>query len=78
MGKLDKGQADAMFDTPSDLLCPITHEILLEPVINGAGQVYEVCYPCMPPVVIFLYHSLTGAFVEFAFCSVDLRMVWQC
>ncbi|GLI61303.1 hypothetical protein VaNZ11_003657, partial [Volvox africanus] len=30
-----------LFDTPADLLCPITHELFYEPVINAAGQVYE-------------------------------------
>ncbi|EFJ42500.1 hypothetical protein VOLCADRAFT_107192, partial [Volvox carteri f. nagariensis] len=30
-----------LFETPADLLCPITHELFYEPVINAAGQVYE-------------------------------------
>ncbi|KAG2446519.1 hypothetical protein HYH02_008506 [Chlamydomonas schloesseri] len=28
-------------ESPSDLICPITHELFVEPVINAAGQVYE-------------------------------------
>lgn len=32
---------DALLDNPPDLVCPITHELFTEPVINGAGQVYE-------------------------------------
>eukprot|EP00884_Botryococcus_braunii_P009763 jgi/Botrbrau1/18789/Bobra.0386s0104.2 len=38
---LEKQEAEALFETPSDLVCPITQDILLDPVINGAGQVYE-------------------------------------
>lgn len=38
----DGGDNDAqLFDTPADLLCPITHELFKEPVINAVGQVYE-------------------------------------
>ncbi|KAK9868882.1 hypothetical protein WJX84_011105 [Apatococcus fuscideae] len=43
-GKLDDVQQpdeDPVFDTPSDLVCPITHEIFRDPVITAAGQVYE-------------------------------------
>lgn len=32
---------DLLFDTPSDLVCPITHELFKDPVINACGQVYE-------------------------------------
>lgn len=32
---------DPLFDTPEDLLCPITREFLVDPVINEVGQVYE-------------------------------------
>ena len=28
---------EALFNTPSDLLCPITHELFLDPVLNAAG-----------------------------------------
>lgn len=33
--------SDILEQNPPDLVCPITHEIFTEPVINGAGQVYE-------------------------------------
>ena len=33
--------SEALEQNPPDLVCPITHEIFTEPVINGAGQVYE-------------------------------------
>ena len=33
--------ADVLLENPPDLVCPITHELFSEPVINGAGQVYE-------------------------------------
>ena len=33
--------SDVLEQNPPDLVCPITHEIFSEPVINGAGQVYE-------------------------------------
>ena len=33
--------SDSLEQNPPDLVCPITHEIFTEPVINGAGQVYE-------------------------------------
>lgn len=33
--------AEVLEQNPPDLVCPITHEIFTEPVINGAGQVYE-------------------------------------
>jgi hypothetical protein len=38
-----KAQKDGAwaFETPTDLLCPITCEIFRDPVINAAGQVYE-------------------------------------
>ncbi|KAL0031370.1 hypothetical protein WJX79_007043 [Trebouxia sp. C0005] len=32
---------EALLDNPPDLVCPITHELFKEPVINAAGQVYE-------------------------------------
>ena len=32
---------EALLDNPPDLVCPVTHELLKEPVINAAGQVYE-------------------------------------
>ena len=32
---------EALFDNPPDLVCPVTHELFKEPVINAAGQVYE-------------------------------------
>lgn len=31
----------SLFDNPADLLCPITHEVFRDPVINAVGQVYE-------------------------------------
>lgn len=37
-----KQEIDVLFETPSDLLCPITQDILLDPVLNDAGQLYEV------------------------------------
>lgn len=30
-----------IFETPADLLCPITHCLFVDPVINACGQVYE-------------------------------------
>jgi len=30
-----------MFDAPADLICPISHELYSDPVLNSAGQVYE-------------------------------------
>ena len=33
--------SEILEQNPPDLVCPITHEIFTEPVINGAGQVYE-------------------------------------
>lgn len=30
-----------LFEPPSDLVCPITHELFVDPVLNAAGQVYE-------------------------------------
>lgn len=32
---------EALLDNPPDLVCPVTHELFKEPVINAAGQVYE-------------------------------------
>lgn len=32
---------DPLLDNPPDLVCPITLELFLDPVINAAGQVYE-------------------------------------
>ena len=33
--------SEALLESPPDLVCPITHELFRDPVINGAGQVYE-------------------------------------
>ena len=33
--------ASEALENPLDLVCPITQDIFTEPVINGAGQVYE-------------------------------------
>ena len=33
--------SEALEQNPPDLVCPITQDIFTEPVINGAGQVYE-------------------------------------
>lgn len=33
--------SETLEQNPPDLVCPITHEVFTEPVINGAGQVYE-------------------------------------
>jgi len=30
-----------LFETPADLVCPITHELYKDPVINCVGQVYD-------------------------------------
>lgn len=30
-----------LFEPPSDLVCPITHELFVDPVLNAAGLVYE-------------------------------------
>lgn len=30
-----------LFDAPADLICPISHEVYSDPVLNSAGQVYE-------------------------------------
>lgn len=36
------GSQDALlFETPPDLVCPITFHLFRDPVINAAGQVYE-------------------------------------
>eukprot|EP00803_Ostreobium_quekettii_P002455 evm.model.scf_886.3 EVM.evm.TU.scf_886.3 scf_886:24885-28521(+) len=32
---------DYLFEPPPDLLCPITAELFVDPVLNAAGQVYE-------------------------------------
>eukprot|EP01025_Chloroclados_australasicus_P051242 TRINITY_DN595_c1_g3_i1.p1 TRINITY_DN595_c1_g3~~TRINITY_DN595_c1_g3_i1.p1 ORF type:complete len:392 (+),score=39.15 TRINITY_DN595_c1_g3_i1:228-1403(+) len=34
-------EPEHLFETPGDLVCPITHEIFVDPVITCAGQVYE-------------------------------------
>eukprot|EP01023_Acetabularia_acetabulum_P026786 TRINITY_DN2538_c0_g1_i16.p1 TRINITY_DN2538_c0_g1~~TRINITY_DN2538_c0_g1_i16.p1 ORF type:complete len:378 (+),score=44.24 TRINITY_DN2538_c0_g1_i16:218-1351(+) len=34
-------EPEHLFETPGDLVCPITHEIFVDPVITTAGQVYE-------------------------------------
>lgn len=31
-----------LFDPPSDLVCPISHEVYSDPVLNSAGQVREL------------------------------------
>jgi hypothetical protein len=37
--KVGQAEEDALFKTPHDLICPITHEVFRDPVINAAGQV---------------------------------------
>lgn len=32
-------EEDDLFDPPPDLVCPITHEVFSDPVLNSAGQV---------------------------------------
>lgn len=39
-GEEDQEEA-SLFEPPADLICPITHELMKDPVINAAGQVYE-------------------------------------
>ncbi|KAK9827668.1 hypothetical protein WJX81_005475 [Elliptochloris bilobata] len=36
-----KAEEEGLWKTPNDLICPITHEVFRDPVINAAGQVYE-------------------------------------
>lgn len=38
---MDDSQEYLFFETPPDLVCPITHEIYKDPVVNSAGQIYE-------------------------------------
>ena len=35
----EKSEDNRLFDPPSDLVCPISHEVYSDPVINSAGQV---------------------------------------
>jgi hypothetical protein len=37
--KAGQAEEDALLKTPHDLICPITHEVFRDPVINAAGQV---------------------------------------
>lgn len=37
----ERAHAVQAFTTPSDLECPITHDLFVDPVINAVGQVYE-------------------------------------
>lgn len=40
--KLPSGfDEDYLFQAPNDLVCPITHELFRDPVLNSAGRMYE-------------------------------------
>ena len=42
-----QGLADPVFETPPDLLCPITHDVFIDPVLTAAGQV-RGAFLCSP------------------------------
>ncbi len=35
----DRGHQQHLFNTPLDLLCPLTRELFVDPVLSSAGQV---------------------------------------
>lgn len=37
----EEEEEEYLFHTPADLVCPITHELFKDPVLNSAGQMYE-------------------------------------
>ena len=37
----DAAEEGLLRDYPSDLICPITHQLFRDPVLTACGQVYE-------------------------------------
>jgi len=46
-----------MFDAPADLICPISHELYSDPVLNSAGQVHP---PSFPSLIVMVCSCLLG------------------
>ncbi|GLC56996.1 hypothetical protein PLESTB_001171600 [Pleodorina starrii] len=60
-----------LWETPADLLCPITHELFHEPVINAAGQVYE-----RVAIEQALAHRLVDPISNLPLDTATLTIVW--
>ncbi|GFR47988.1 hypothetical protein Agub_g9812, partial [Astrephomene gubernaculifera] len=60
-----------LFESPPDLLCPITHELFYDPVINAAGQVYE-----RAAIEKALAHKLVDPISNLPLDTAALTTVW--